>query len=168
MSNSYDNDGVGTSASTSTVEKVHEKTREEFQSGEVAWELSQGTNGEGWGQTLDPNDRDPDNHPHFMDKRLDKTDVTEVYRVTFIWEEGYYEAFYFDPESDVNMSKVPTLPPDTAWYIRGMNAVIFNGKNITEDVDVYAGRRILFAGEDGTVYNTLTYSPELQPVNLDT
>lgn len=68
MSNGEGLDGVGTNADTGTMDKVEEKTPEEFQSGEVVWELSQGTHGDGWGQNLNIyTDGDSDNHPHFID-----------------------------------------------------------------------------------------------------
>lgn len=57
QSNGEGMDGVGTDDSTGKVDKVEEKTSYEFASGEVAWELSQGTNGEGWGQNLNERGR---------------------------------------------------------------------------------------------------------------
>lgn len=72
-SNGDGQDGIGTNAPTGKAD-VTEKTFDEFQSGEVAWELSQGNGGEGWGQNLEAEDRERDNHPHFMDPKLDKKD----------------------------------------------------------------------------------------------
>ena len=68
--------------STGTVENVIPKTEEEFESGEVAWELSKGTDGDGWGQNIADGETH-DKHPRFTQAPDKEYDTTEGYHVTF-------------------------------------------------------------------------------------
>lgn len=165
-SNGKGNDGIGTNAGT--AEKVEEKTSEEFESGEVAWELSQGENGAGWGQNLSgDNEADIDKHPHFMDVQDKPRDTTLVYRVTFKYlsdSDTYDYVKYVDPEVNVN-DYIPSLSgysSDAKWYVGNEE---FDGTQITKDVDAVAGIRIFFAGQAGTLTDTKIYSPEAQTMD---
>ncbi|MCH5349748.1 MAG: hypothetical protein J1E40_10535 [Oscillospiraceae bacterium] len=156
--------GVG--SSTGNMENVTPKSEEEFSSGEVAWELSKGNNGEGWGQTLDGEDGAHDNHPHFTEVADKPYDTTPVYRVTFKSNNPKIDLkYYVDPDSDV---EIPDLSenPNAKWYVNGEE---FDGKKINEDKDAIAGVRILFSGEMETIPVTTTYSTAAQQltVNLD-
>lgn len=154
--------GVG--SSNGTIENVTPKSEEQFDSGEVAWELSQGTNGSGWGQGID----DPEeHHPHFMTEPK-RPNESPVHRVTFSANDpnvfpDLCKVFYIDP-GDFPYEMIPTLYGNAKWYV---NDVEFDGKNINGDVDVYAGERVPFAGEDGVIVCPLTYSLEPQVVSLD-
>ena len=149
----------------STVDNVTPKSDEQFGSGEVAWELSQGTHGDGWGQSL----ADGDMHPHFLDQPDKDHETTPIFRVSFstvdpnLLPPDGFKSFYGDPGYSV---KAPPLPEGACWYVVGTDYVEFNGDDIRENIDLYAGKRILFAGEDGIVHR-LTYSTEAQTVDLD-
>lgn len=162
----FEEDGLsGVGGINGTIENVTPKSEEQFDSGEVAWELSQGTNGGGWGQTLSDDDGNHDKHPHFTQAPDKDYDTTPIYRVYFtandpkILPEGRL-AYYVDPHDDVEL---PRLPQDVAWFVGNE---MFDGKNIESDINAYAGKRILFASENGIVHR-LTYSPEAQTVDLD-
>lgn len=178
MSNGSGQDGVGTSAETGTVEKAKEKTEDEFKSGEVAWELSQGNNG-GWGQNLTGESDDViDNHPHFIDMSDKPVDTTPVYRVTFhsyITDKSTGNVcseidrnYYVDPGENFDIPSFPelTLPEIAKWYVNGEE---FDGRNIEQDIDAVAGLRIFFSGVTDTATVEGTYSPAGQTlaVNLD-
>lgn len=143
----------GLGSNTGNMENVTPKTEEEFESGEVAWELSKGTDGEGWGQNIAEGESH-DQHPHFT-QALDKDfDTTEVYRVTFSSTNPSYNLkFYLDPGDDVEL---PWPPENAKWYVGGE---VFYGKNIQCDADAIAGQRILFAGEMKTAEVAGIYSP---------
>ena len=80
----FEEDGLsGVGGINGTIENVTPKSEEQFDSGEVAWELSQGTNGGGWGQTLNDENGNHDKHPHFTDVSDKDYDTTEVYRFYF-------------------------------------------------------------------------------------
>lgn len=112
MSNGDGKDGVGTNAATGTVEKVEERTAEDFASGEVAWELSQSTStdGSGWGQNLDDTldgVNSVDGHPHFTDMLDKDAETTAVYRVTFT--SAYLpcdKKYYVDPGATMDIEKL--------------------------------------------------------------
>lgn len=156
----------GLGSTSGKADKVEPRSEEQFASGEVAWELSQGTNGSGWGQSL----ADGDMHPHFLDQPDNAHETTPIYRVSFstvdkeLLPPDGFKSFYVDPGDPV--SALP-LPEGACWYVTGKNNVEFNGESVNEDIDLYAGKRILFAGEDGTIEHTLTYSTAAQKIDLD-
>lgn len=104
-------------------------------------------------------------------KNIDKADETAVFRVTFTMNAPpFYAAFYFDPDDFISVEdltaagKLPPLPDNSSWYVDGDE---FDSTDITHDLDVIAGKRILFKEKDGTLVNTLTYSTVAQTVDLD-
>lgn len=150
-------------SSTGKIENMTGKSEEDFDSGEVAWELSQGKDGSGWGQGIDDEN---EHHPHFMHEP--SRNETPVYRVRF-WAEDpeifpeQSVVFYIDP--GLFPFEVPTLSGDAQWYVNGVEY----DKNVpvNSDLEVRAGRRALFAGEDGTVVHRITYNPVVQTTSLD-
>ncbi|MCH5268276.1 MAG: hypothetical protein J1E62_08035 [Lachnospiraceae bacterium] len=144
------------------MKNVEERTSEQFESGEVAWELSKGTNGGDWGQVLDRGEDNPDRHPHFL-TQPDKEDESEVYRVTFKANNPKIDLTYFvDPGADVVLPE--DTPENTKWYVKGKE---FDGTNIRADMDAVAVRRFLFAGETEPIEATGTYSTEAQTLELN-
>ena len=168
----FEEDGLsGVGSGSGTIENVTPKSKEQFDSGEVAWELSQGKNGGGWGQTLNDDDGNHDEHPHFTDAPDKEYTTTPIYRVYFTANDhdllppDGFMAVYVDPGEKVD---APPLPPGAAWYVKdGYNGEEFDGANIQCNIDAFAGKRILFAGEDGTIEHRITYSTEEQTVDLD-
>ncbi|MCH5288035.1 MAG: hypothetical protein J1E43_11515, partial [Christensenellaceae bacterium] len=130
----------------------------------VAWELSKGTDGDGWGQNIAEGESH-DKHPHFTQAPDKDYDTTEVYRVTFHSTNlPVDQKLYVDPGDNVDL---PWLPENAKWY--DADGQEFNGLNIQCDVDAIAGLRILFAGEMKTVEVAGIYSPleQILPVNLN-
>ena len=163
---------------------VGERTAEQFQSGEVAWELSRGENGEGWGQTLEDDDGNHDNHPHFTEAPDKDYDTTAVYRVTFKYHMGstaYDRVVFVDPDKDINpLPDLSAFSPNAKWYLVDVvdgidqfqvdeNGLLkeFDGNVIDHDVDVVAAERVFFAGEEAPITKTVTYSTEAQVIGLD-
>ena len=169
----FEEDGLsGVGSGFGTIENVTPKSEEQFDSGEVAWELSQGTNGDGWGQTLKDENDNHDKHPHFTQAPDKDYATTPIYRVLFKANDpnvypDLTAAYYVDPGDDVELPKL--LLPDAAWFVddeeNGYSE--FNGEDIQHDYKVFAGKRILFAAENGTIVHRLTYTPEEQTVDLD-
>lgn len=168
----FEEDGLsGVGSGSGTIENVTPKSKEQFDSGEVAWELSQGKNGGGWGQTLNDDDGNHDEHPHFTDVSDKAYPTTPIYRVSFrandksLLPDGFM-AFYVDPGEDVPPPQ--KLPQGAAWYVKDSNGGIaeYDGTNIQCDIDAFAGKRILFKSDDEIVHR-LTYSPGEQTVDLD-
>ncbi|MCH5204747.1 MAG: hypothetical protein J1F03_08350, partial [Oscillospiraceae bacterium] len=102
-----------------------------------------------------------------------KYPTTPIYRVSFRANDASllppdgFMAFYVDPGE--NVPPPQELPRDAAWYVKDSNGgyAEYDGTNIQCDLDAVAGRRILFAGEDGTIEHRITYSTEEQTVDLD-
>lgn len=160
----------GLGSTTGNVKNVSPKSDEDFASGEVAWELSQGNDGEGWGQNLTDSALDGgnavDKHPHFTDMADKDDDTTPVFRVTFKSSDPYVDRkYYFDPGADVDMSGLPALPEGAKWYDADGNE--FDGKNIMRNIDAVAGIRILFSAETGTLTAGVTYSTKSQTLVLN-
>ena len=173
----------GLGSSTGNVENVTPKSEEDFASGEVAWELSKGNDGEGWGQTLDRGEDEHDKHPHFTEVADKPYETTPVYRVTFKSNNPKIDLkYYVDPEAYVDLPE-SYLPAGAKWYEadkEGNTIIDDNGKpveldeeaikSINRDIDAIAGIRLLFRARDNaipTITAETIYSPKDQALALD-
>ena len=172
---------LGIGSGMGDVEKVEERSPEEFASGQVAWELAQGTGGKGWGQNLNVDEVNRDNHPHFVDAPDKDVTTTVVYRVTFKYfadSDTYDYVQYVDPKVDVAEPEFSADYPHAAWYEynEAANAFVlasnglpieYNGVGITRDINAVAGQRSYFHGASDPVTVTWIYCPDEQTVDAD-
>lgn len=116
---------------------VEKRSPEDFASGEIAWLLSKGKDGYGWGQTLNKGEENGnDSAPVFT------TDTNrKVWRVTFkSTVPPVDKVYYVNTGDDVNLPEIPG-DENAKWYFDNAE---FDGKDIRQDYDAVAGVRVLF------------------------